>query len=68
MLHEVKLVSLFADKVVMLRGGKIHACGAIRETMTEENIEEVFGVAMTAKEDGGAGVRYFVPRDPLVSN
>ncbi len=66
-LHEVNLVSLFADQVVMLRRGKIHACGAVRETMTEENIEAVFGVAMTAKEDGGAGGRYFVPRDSLVA-
>ena len=65
-LHEVNLVSLFADQVIMLRGGKIHACGAVREAMTEKSIEEVFGVAMTAREDGAPGGRYFVPRDPLV--
>ena len=64
-LHDVNLVSFFADQVVMLSGGKVHAFGAVDETMTEQNIEAVYGVAMTAKEDGRPGGRYFVPRDPL---
>lgn len=64
-LHDVNLVSFFADQVVMLRGGKVYASGAVHQTMTEQNIEAVYGVAMTAKEDGRPGGRYFVPRDPL---
>ena len=62
-LHEMNLVALFADQVAMLRAGTVHAFGAVPEVLTERNIQEVFGVAMNAREDGGTGARYFVPRD-----
>ncbi|MFQ5681669.1 MAG: ABC transporter ATP-binding protein [Candidatus Binatia bacterium] len=64
-LHDVNLVSLFADRVVMLHSGKIYRCGTVREVMTEENIKEVFGVDMTGQDHSGAVGRYFLPRDPL---
>jgi iron complex transport system ATP-binding protein len=65
--HELNLVSLFADKVVMLCDGKKHAFGPVAEVLNEENIRAVFGVDMTARTDGETGARYFLPRDPLGS-
>ncbi len=64
-LHELNLVSLYADKVAMLRRGIIHAFGPVREVLNETNIKEVFGVAMAAREESESGARYFIPRDRL---
>lgn len=64
-LHEVNLVSFFADRVALLRDGAVHAFGPVRNVLTEKNIEEVFGVAMMAREDRGSSTLYFLPRDPF---
>lgn len=41
-LHDLNLASAFTDEVIMLRAGKIAASGSVRETMTTENIADVF--------------------------
>lgn len=64
-LHDLNLVSLFADKALMLGAGKIQAYGSVGDVVNEKNIQEVFGVAMTARMDEPLGIRYFLPRDPL---
>ncbi len=66
-LHDVNLVSFFADKAILLRSGKIHAFGTVQEVVNEKNIRDVFGVEMIAREDEETGSRYFLPRGPLVS-
>ena len=43
-LHDLNLAAQFADKVVMLRDGKVYSEGEPQETFTQENIEAVFDV------------------------
>lgn len=43
-IHDLNLASRYADKIVMLDDGKIHAVGTAEETFTEANIEKVYGV------------------------
>lgn len=42
--HDLNLASRYADKIVMLNDGRIHSVGTAEETLTKENIEEVYGV------------------------
>jgi iron complex transport system ATP-binding protein len=42
--HDLNLAAAFADKVLMLRTGRIFAAGPPYEVLTESNIREVFGV------------------------
>ncbi len=41
-LHDLNLAAQFCDKVLLLRDGKIKAFGTIEETLTKENIKEVY--------------------------
>jgi iron complex transport system ATP-binding protein len=53
-LHDLNLVAQFADRVLMLREGKVLADGATEEVLTPPNIERVFGVSpsIVRAEDG----------------
>jgi iron complex transport system ATP-binding protein len=64
-LHDVNLVSLFADKALLLSDGTLRAFGAVRAVLNEANIKTLLGVEMKATEDTETGARYFVPRDPF---
>lgn len=66
-LHDVNLISLFADKALLLGSGQLCACGAAAEVITETNIKEFLGVDMKAAEDAETGLRFFIPRDPFRS-
>lgn len=66
-LHDVNLVSLFADKALLLSSGQLRAFGPIAEVINETNIRELLGVDMKATEDTETGSRYFIPRNPFAS-
>ena len=66
-LHDVNLVSLFADKALLLSGGVLRAFGPVAEVVNEANMRELLGVDMKTTVDGETGVRYFLPRDPFTT-
>lgn len=66
-LHDVNLVSLFADKALLLSSGQLRAFGPIVEVINETSIKELLGVDMKATEDTETGSRYFIPRNPFTS-
>lgn len=49
--HDLNLASEFADRVLLLKNGRIAASGAPREVLTEENLETVFGVKVLLDEN-----------------
>jgi iron complex transport system ATP-binding protein len=63
-LHDINLVSMFADKVLLLSAGKLCAFGSVHEVVTEEKIKDLLAVDIKAMTDPETGVRYFVPRVP----
>ena len=42
--HDLNLASEFADEIILLKNGKIMAKGAPEKVLTEENLQEIFGV------------------------
>lgn len=42
--HDLPLVSRYCDRIIMLRDHKIHAMGTPEETLTPENMKDVFKV------------------------
>lgn len=42
-LHDLNLASLYAERVVLLRGGRLHAQGPPLEVITEPTVREVYG-------------------------
>ncbi|GAA5316330.1 MAG: heme ABC transporter ATP-binding protein [Candidatus Pelagadaptatus aseana] len=45
-LHDLNLASQFADRVLMLNQGRVHAAGKAASVLTAENIEQVFAVSV----------------------
>lgn len=63
-LHDVNLVSLFADKALLLNAGKLCAFGPVHEVVTEAQIKDLLGVNVKTMSDPETGIDYFVPRLP----
>jgi len=40
--HDINLAAQYTDRVILLRGGKIHSLGKPEEVITENNIREVY--------------------------
>ena len=64
-LHDVNLVSLFADKALLLNAGSLRAYGPVAEVVNEASIKNFLGVDMTAITGDDSRTRCFVPRDPF---
>jgi iron complex transport system ATP-binding protein len=60
--HDLNLAALFADRVIILREGKIAAAGKPDEVLVPRVLEEVYGVAMDRIERPGRRA-VLVPRD-----
>ena len=50
-LHDLNLASLFFPRLVMLRNGKIYRDGSPKEVLTEETIEEMYGIRVRIEPD-----------------
>lgn len=64
-LHDVNLISLFADKALLLSDGAVRSFGPVAEVINETSIRDLLGVDMTAIIGNDSRIRYFVPRDPF---
>lgn len=52
-IHDLALAARYADRLVMLAQGRIHAAGPWREVLTPANIRAVYGVDAVVGSDGG---------------
>ena len=59
-LHDMQLAAQCAQRLLMLRDGRVHACGTPEETLTPENLRAVFGVECEVGRTPG-GHWYCVP-------
>ncbi|RJL32418.1 ABC transporter ATP-binding protein [Bailinhaonella thermotolerans] len=60
-LHDLNLAARYADRLVAMKSGRIIAQGAPAEVLTEELLEEVFGLTARVIEDPVAGTPLVVP-------
>ncbi|OYT60323.1 MAG: iron ABC transporter ATP-binding protein [Desulfurococcales archaeon ex4484_217_1] len=63
-LHDLRLASIFSDKLVLLHRGKIVATGTPPEVLTEENIAKTYGVEVEIINHSKAGI-IIVPLNTL---
>jgi iron complex transport system ATP-binding protein len=50
-LHDLNLAALFFPRLIMLHQGQIHRDGTPTEVLTEETIEEVYGIRVRVKQN-----------------
>lgn len=58
-IHDLNLASMFSDKIIMLKEGRIYAAGRGEEVLNPDNIWEVYGVRVTISYDSGRP--YIIP-------
>jgi iron complex transport system ATP-binding protein len=54
-LHDLNLAALFFPRLVMLRDGKVYRDGSPNDVLTEETIEEVYGINVKIQPDPSGG-------------
>lgn len=65
--HDLNLASRYADRVIMMKGGRIFDAGNPLDVLTPENIRSVYGVDAEVINSNG-GVPYIVPISSVKSN
>ncbi len=63
-MHDLNLASRFSDKMVMLKQGRIFACGAPEDVLTEANIEKVYGIQSVVTNSVDIGRPQVMPLVP----
>jgi iron complex transport system ATP-binding protein len=58
-LHDLNLTAHFADHVVLMRAGRVHASGEPQKVLTPSNLETVYGCPMAVGRVP-AGMDFFV--------
>jgi iron complex transport system ATP-binding protein len=53
--HDLNLAAEFADKIILLRNGRVHAAGLPDAVLTEATIAEVFGVSALLDRNPASG-------------
>jgi iron complex transport system ATP-binding protein len=60
-MHDLNLAAGYADRVVMLRSGRVHAVGTPESVLTAENILQVYGVDVWIGRHPVTSRPYFLP-------
>jgi len=53
--HDLNIASQYCDRLILLHKGRIFAAGGAGDVLTGENIEKVYGVKVTVKQDDISG-------------
>ena len=59
-MHDLNLAAAYADRVLLLKAGRMAALGTVDDVMTAEKLETVFSTELRVGGDGGG--RTFAPR------
>jgi iron complex transport system ATP-binding protein len=60
-LHDLNLAAAHADRVVLLKAGRITADGPVSEVMTRDHLEDAFGAELSVGDHPETGARYVLP-------
>lgn len=60
-MHDLNLTAMFADHVIMLSRGRVHAAGRAGEVITSETVSAVYECALTVGKAPAAGQVFVLP-------
>jgi iron complex transport system ATP-binding protein len=60
-MHDLNVAAQFADRIVLMKGGRRMASGTPRETMTPETLQATFDIALYTGINESTGARFFLP-------
>lgn len=60
-LHDINIASVYCNRIIMMKNGRIHSSGMTEEVLTKENLMEVYDVDFDIIENPRTGKKYYVP-------
>lgn len=60
-MHDLNVAAQFADRVVLVKGGRVVAAGRIEEVMTWKTLKETFDADLYCGVNDLTGARFFLP-------
>jgi iron complex transport system ATP-binding protein len=61
-LHDLNLAAEFADQLTVLDHGRIAACGTVQQTICDDIISQVYGIAGTVSRQPAPNVPFVLPQ------
>ena len=66
-MHDLNVAAQFADRIVLMKAGRVVAAGTVDEVMTWKTLKETFDADLYCGVNDLTGARFFLPmRTPLV--
>jgi iron complex transport system ATP-binding protein len=60
-MHDLNIAAQFADRVVLMKGGRVVAAGTVPEVMTWRTLKETFDADLYCGVNDLTGARFFLP-------
>ena len=60
-LHDLNLAAMFCDEIIMLKNGKVYCKGTPKETMTKENLKNIYDLESEIFYTD-EGIPYIIPK------
>ncbi|MEM6940415.1 MAG: heme ABC transporter ATP-binding protein [Pseudomonadota bacterium] len=60
-MHDLNLSAMFADRVLVMRGGQLAAAGGVQETLQDALLSDVYGCTIQSCQAPAAGSWYILP-------
>ncbi|WP_370318704.1 heme ABC transporter ATP-binding protein [Oricola sp.] len=60
-LHDLNLTAMYADHVILLKSGHVHASGAPRDVLTNDNLSSVYDYALAVNRAPGGEAVFVLP-------
>ena len=64
-MHDLNLTALFADRMVLLKNGQLQATGSIKDVLTDQNLQHVFGCNLRVNRVPANGVPFVLTHSAL---
>jgi len=64
-MHDLNLISLFADKALVLKSGELIAFGKVEDVVNEKTLKETFGVNVLVRKETEHETQHFFLRRPV---
>ncbi|MBN8949246.1 MULTISPECIES: heme ABC transporter ATP-binding protein [unclassified Rhizobium] len=65
-MHDLNLTALFADRMVLLKNGRLQAKGAVKDVLTDRHLQDVFGCNLRVNRVPADGAPFVLAHSALI--
>ncbi|NLS15414.1 heme ABC transporter ATP-binding protein [Rhizobium sp. P40RR-XXII] len=65
-MHDLNLTALFADRMILLKNGRLQAEGAVKDVLTDRHLQDVFGCNLQVNRIPADGAPFVLAHSALI--